>query len=442
MKAQGISFRHAVELLRSDNASLAGAGGARADIDGSQVAAADRARCRQCRGPGTGRELLSRNAEADAGCAGVPGQARPDVSRDGRATSGWASPIARWVTGCRHPIVRPEPRCADGCRNSAFCGRSGHEHFTGCIVFPIFDRTGQVVEMYGRKIADDHLRAGTPLHLYLPGPHRGVWNEPALEVSKEIILCESIIDALTFWCAGYRNVTASYGVNGFTDDHRAALKKYETRRVLISYDRDEAGEKAARHARRRTDGDGHRMLSHSVSPPAWTPTTMRLKVQPAAKTLGILLNQAHWLGKGTPPERETVEIIPAPVESMPAASEDPEPGGVEEPIEPAAKEEISRACFSLAAERGSRRDSTLARSNRQRRLRMTCRPRSSAHEMVFTRGDRRYRVRGFAKNLTHDVHQGESDGIATATGSTSIRSISTRRTSARRSSNRRLSRWA
>ena len=55
-----------------------------------------------------------------------------------------------------------------------------------------------------------------------PGPHRGVWNEEALVASKEIILCESIIDALTFWCAGFRNVTASYGVNGFTDDHRAA----------------------------------------------------------------------------------------------------------------------------------------------------------------------------------------------------------------------------
>ena len=41
-------------------------------------------------------------------------------------------------------------------------------------------------------------------------------------------------------------MTASYGVNGFTDDHRAALKKYGTRKVLIAYDRDEAGEKAAR----------------------------------------------------------------------------------------------------------------------------------------------------------------------------------------------------
>ena len=69
--------------------------------------------------------------------------------------------------------------------------------------------------MYGRKITT-YLRTARRCILYLPGPHRGVWNEEALAVSKEIILCESIIDALTFWCAGFRNVTASYGVSGFT----------------------------------------------------------------------------------------------------------------------------------------------------------------------------------------------------------------------------------
>jgi DNA primase len=55
-------------------------------------------------------------------------------------------------------------------------------------------------------------------------PRCGVWNEQALIASKEIILCEALIDALTFWCAGYRNVTTSYGVNGFNDWHRGALR--------------------------------------------------------------------------------------------------------------------------------------------------------------------------------------------------------------------------
>ena len=103
---------------------------------------------------------------------------------------------------------------------------SGHEHFNGSVVIPIFNLAGEVVQMYGRKATRiTKLREGTPAHLYLPGPHQGVWNEEALAVSKEIILCEALIDALTFWCAGYRHVTASYGVNGFTDEHRAALQE-------------------------------------------------------------------------------------------------------------------------------------------------------------------------------------------------------------------------
>jgi DNA primase len=64
---------------------------------------------------------------------------------------------------------------------------SGHEHFTGSLVVPVLDEAGTVTEMYGRKIRDD-LKAGTPLHLYLPGPHRGIWNAEALAASKEIVV--------------------------------------------------------------------------------------------------------------------------------------------------------------------------------------------------------------------------------------------------------------
>ena len=111
-------------------------------------------------------------------------------------------------------------------------------------MIPVITPSGEITEVYGRKI-NDNLREGTPYHLYLPGPHRGVWNEAALESSSEIILCEALIDALTFWRAGYRNVTASYGIEGFTADHLAAFKQHGTRRVLIAYDRDEAGDRAA-----------------------------------------------------------------------------------------------------------------------------------------------------------------------------------------------------
>ena len=140
---------------------------------------------------------------------------------------------------------------------------SGHEHFNGSVVIPIIAPSGEVTEIYGRKITEG-LRPGTPNHLYLPGPHRGVWNEVALAESKEIILCEALIDALTFWCAGFRNVTASYGIEGFTADHLAAFKAHGTQRVLIAYDRDEAGDRAAEKLAKRTHRRRPRLLSHPV----------------------------------------------------------------------------------------------------------------------------------------------------------------------------------
>ena len=121
---------------------------------------------------------------------------------------------------------------------------SGHEHFAGSLVIPIYDETGNVVEVYGRKLHND-LRKGTALHLYMPGEHKGVWNFSCLAASKEIILCEALIDALTFWCYGFQNVTSSYGINGFTKDHLEAFKRFGIERVLIAYDRDDAGEHAA-----------------------------------------------------------------------------------------------------------------------------------------------------------------------------------------------------
>ncbi|AOR61169.1 CHC2 zinc finger domain-containing protein [Pectobacterium parmentieri] len=121
---------------------------------------------------------------------------------------------------------------------------SGHEHLAGSLVVPVIDSHGQVRELYGRKLCDK-LRAGTPKHLYLPGPHGGVWNEQALVASKSVILCESLIDAMSFWVTGCRNVTAAYGVNGFIEEMRESFIRHGVKQVLIAFDNDEAGNTAA-----------------------------------------------------------------------------------------------------------------------------------------------------------------------------------------------------
>ena len=187
--------------------------------------------------------------------------------------------------------------------------------------------------MYGRKITPN-LRAGTPDHLYLPGPHRGVWNEAALMASKEIILCEALIDALTFWCAGYRNVTTSYGVNGFTEEHRAAFQKHGTSECT-SLTTATRPERSRRQARRRADGDGHRVLPGAVSK-GQDANECALKTQPAAKALGVFLNSAAWLGRASGPCPHSAKRRCHQHRSKQVAEQTPTPTG--ENPEPAAKE--------------------------------------------------------------------------------------------------------
>lgn len=183
---------------------------------------------------------------------------------------------------------------------------SGHEHLNGCIVVPVIgieesampEQCGQVMQLYGRRIAPNNKVAGDQArHMYLPRPLRGVWNEAALVADQEIILCESLIDAMTFWCAGHRNVIAAYGVNGFTADHWQALRRHGTKRVLIAYDRDDAGNAAA-------DKLAVELLEAGIEcfrvlfPKGMDANEYAQKVQPSEKSLGIVLQQAEWLGKG------------------------------------------------------------------------------------------------------------------------------------------------
>src|SRR5262249_39677341 len=90
---------------------------------------------------------------------------------------------------------------------------TGHEHYSGCVVFPITapDGSRRIVDVYGRKTSGLRLRKGTPLDMHLPGERRGVWNIEAFGATDEIILCPSLWDALTFWNHGYRNVTCMFG---------------------------------------------------------------------------------------------------------------------------------------------------------------------------------------------------------------------------------------
>ena len=96
----------------------------------------------------------------------------------------------------------------------------GRELLGGCVVVPIPDPlTGQWTNLYGRGVK-------TPRHCYLPGPLRGVLNFQAARMSPEVVLTESVLDALSFHQAGIAIAIPIYGTNGFT---RRAPRSSEAR---------------------------------------------------------------------------------------------------------------------------------------------------------------------------------------------------------------------
>ncbi len=388
MKMQGVSFRHAVELLRNDPASVASSHGPVKESTVRKlpapisVSADERAALSQV--IGYYHETLTASPEA---LAYLEKRGIKSVEAIERFKLGFANR----TLGLRLPHKnRKEGALLRGqLQRLGLMRESGHEHFAGSLVIPVFDEAGHVTEVYGRKIRDD-LREGTAYHLYLPGPHQGVWNLDAIKASKEIILCEALIDALTFWCAGYRNVTASYGVEGFTADHLAAFKHYGTERVLIAYDRDDAGEKAAERLAEKLLAEG--LDCYRVQfPKGMDANEYALAVQPATKSLGVAIRKAVWLGKGKAPEITSTtnadvhqvnkQALDATLTTSSLAAE----VVAQEQAEPAPAPIILPA--SVLPKALTEEIPTDVREG----------------EITLTLGDRRYRVRGLNKNLALDV---------------------------------------
>ena len=392
MKKNGVSFRHAVELLREGLPSLAAqpATGAAEPVKHSTVRTLAAAVAFDADDAEALRQVadyyhLTLKASPEAleylQARGIDHPEVIDRFKLGYAnrTLGLRLPDKRRKAGAE---VRARLERLGVMRET-----SGHEHLAGSLVIPILDEEAQVQNLYGRKIGDK-LRAGTPKHLYLPRPHAGVWNVEALQACEEVILCEALIDALTFWSAGYRNVTAAYGVEGFTPDHLEAFRKYGIKRVLIAFDRDEAGDRGAEKVAAQLMAEGFECW-RILFPKGMDANEYALKLTPAAKSLGIAIRKAQWLGKGAAPAAPLAVREASPSHAAPTP---PTKGADSEAPEAPAPEAEPEPAETMAPA------SPVAPSPTE-----TAAPEVSEDTVRFAFGERRYRVRGWQKNLGVEV---------------------------------------
>jgi len=302
MKAEGVSFRHAVELLRNDAA-----------LSPTKPGAVKHSSVRRLPSP------VSAEADDAAMLGDVVSYYQQQLAAsdeamaylqkrgvDEAAARHFRLGYANRTLGLRLPEAnRNEGAKVRGrLQQLGVYRESGHEHLAGCVVVPLVDEAGAVRGLYGRKTSDGGLRPGAPKHLYLPGPHRCAFNSAGLaEGGGSAIVCEAILDALAFWCAGFRHVTAAYGTAGFTPHHLEALRRHQVKDVFIAYDRDDAGDAAADAL--AVELGRHGFDCYRVEfPRGMDANEYALKVQPASKSLGVALRHARPMGSGSPKTKQ------------------------------------------------------------------------------------------------------------------------------------------
>ncbi|MBE6926404.1 MAG: DNA primase [Ruminococcaceae bacterium] len=123
-----------------------------------------------------------------------------------------------------------------------------YDRFRNRVMFPIIDVRGNVIG-FGGRVLDD----GTPKYLntsetIIFNKRKNLFGLNLAKKSKQgyLILVEGNIDVITLHQYGFDCAVASLGTS-LTEEHAALLSRY-TEEVILTYDGDEAGQRAAKRA--------------------------------------------------------------------------------------------------------------------------------------------------------------------------------------------------
>ena len=138
-------------------------------------------------------------------------------------------------------------------KTAFLCGKSERtgnyfDYFRGRIIFPIIDHFSNVVAFGGRAIGDGKPKylnsSDTPV--FKKSKNLFALNFARNACSEFLILCEGYMDVIAVNMAGFPNAVATLGT-ALTTDQARMMAKY-TKKVILSYDSDDAGVAAAKRA--------------------------------------------------------------------------------------------------------------------------------------------------------------------------------------------------
>ena len=141
----------------------------------------------------------------------------------------------------------------DELKEAFLCGKSERtggyfDYFRGRLIFPIIDNFSNVIAFGGRALGDGKPKylntSDTPV--FKKSRNLFALNFAKNACAESLILCEGYMDVIAMHQAGFTNAVASLGT-ALTSGHASLVKRY-TKEVLLLYDSDGAGIRAALRA--------------------------------------------------------------------------------------------------------------------------------------------------------------------------------------------------
>lgn len=135
------------------------------------------------------------------------------------------------------------------CGKSRESGRP-YDYFRNRVIFPIIDTSGNIVAFGGRVMDDSKPKylntSDTPA--FKKSRQLFALNFAKKHCEEQMLLCEGYMDVIALHAAGFENAVATLGT-AITSEQARIFAKY-TKRVVICYDADDAGQNAAQKAMR------------------------------------------------------------------------------------------------------------------------------------------------------------------------------------------------
>ena len=155
----------------------------------------------------------------------------------------------------------------------------GKEFFSRCVVFPLKDRHGRVAGFYGRSTLP---HAKVP-HRFCAGPKTGLFYPQAARCAQEVFLVEGVLDGLAVYQAGFSNVMAMGGTQGFNAALLEHLRGEKVSELVLCLDGDEAGRAAAQMLEGKLKTEGFRVRTVSLpegqDPLSWMTGSSQLEIK-------------------------------------------------------------------------------------------------------------------------------------------------------------------